>query len=414
MKKTISVIIVLGMILCLGGCNISARNADDLTKNIEPSNVVGKPQDAEFIHASLDFAVELFKRSSNENENENTLISPLSVQLALAMTLNGAKGKTKTEMETVLGGIPAEELNEYLYTYVKSLPTDDKYKMHIANSVWVRENALVADEGFLSTNKSYYDAQIYSAPFDKSTADDVNGWVDENTDGMIKKIIDEISSDTVMYLINALAFDAEWSTVYNKENIYTGTFTSAAGDAQSVSMMTSVEGQYISTDGAEGFIKYYKDDKYAFAALLPAEGTDINEFIAELSADEIRDALETPETVSVYTTIPKFSYEYSLSMNGVLSEMGMPTAFLGKAADFTGMGDCPMGNVYIGDVLHKTYISVDELGTKAGAVTKVEMVAEGVPCYDHNICLDRPFVYMIIDTSANLPVFIGSVMEICE
>ncbi len=370
-------------------------------------------QDPEY--QQLRLSIDLFKAMSKASENKNLLISPLSIQLALAMTANGAKGQTKAEMEKLLGGnMTIEELNLYLNNYVSLLPSDEKYKMHIANSIWFRdeEERLTVNESFLEKNKDFYGAQIFKKNFnDSQTVKDINDWVNNNTDGMIDTIVDSISGDTVMYLINALCFDAEWQNQYLLSDIAKRDFTNISSETKKVDMMHSEESNYIETADAKGFLKYYKDKKYAFVALLPNEN-DIYGYIDSLTPEYIESALNNVQNKGGYAVLPKFSYEYELSMNGVLKSLGMPTAFDAYKADFTDMATSTRGNIFIGDVLHKTFIQVDELGTKAGAVTKVEMWDECAPMYAWELTLDRPFVYMIIDCERNLPIFIGTLTDI--
>jgi serpin B len=394
-------------------CTVKAQAAnllDDITAN----EVKLKPVDEAFISSSADFALNVFKKSIKENEN--SLISPLSVMLALSMVANGANGQTKSEMEELLGGnITLDDLNEYLYTYVKNLPSDKKYKLKIANSIWFRddEDQLTIEKDFLQANANYYNAATYKSAFDKKTVNEINDWVKKNTDGMIDKILNEIDKNAVIYLINALAFDAEWDTVYEKYSVNDGTFHALNGSIRSVEMMYSGETQYIDTGKATGFIKNYKDRKYSFVALLPNEGIDINEYIASLTGESFMLAVSNVEHAIVSAQLPKFSYEYSIKMNDVLSSLGMPTAFNADLADFSNLGNSTNGNIFIGNVIHKTFISVDELGTKAGAVTKVEVNASGAPPTEIKyVKLDRPFIYAIIDNTTKLPFFIGTVMDI--
>ncbi len=408
---------VLGgvMLLNFAGCSADIRAAD-LMENIEANAIGGKAADETFIQAYADFAVELFKKSADPEQN--SLISPLSVLLALAMTANGADTQTKAEMEAVLGRtIPLEELNEYLYTYVKNLPSNEKYKVEIANSIWFREDAqtLEVRQEFLQKNADYYSAAAYKSAFDAQTVKDINRWVNDKTDGMIDGIVDEIDPLTVMYLINALVFDAEWQTVYNKKDIYDGVFKSYLGAEQTVEMMCSDEYGYLRDESAVGFLKNYYDGKYCFAALLPNEGIPIENYIASLTGSGLRAVISNAESASVMARLPKFSYDYTVTMNRALQEMGMQAAFSGENADFSKLGDSPLGNIYIGAVLHKTFNSVDERGTKAGAVTKVGMEANSVePSEPYIVTLDRPFVYAIIDNSTNLPVFLGTVLDIAK
>lgn len=410
----LSILLVCSIVLNLTGCATKVQAAD-LMEGVKANTVPGKAADDAFAQSQMRLAVDLFQSSVLESKDENVLISPLSIQLALAMTANGADGNTKAEMEALLGGeISLEDLNEYLYSYVNNLPSAEKYKLQIANSIWFRddEGRLQVEKGFLQKNANYYGAQAYKAAFDDQTLKDINNWVKDHTDGMIDSILDQIDEDAVMYLINALVFDAEWQHVYDKSDVYKGKFTNIGGTEKQVDMMHSEESVYLQDENAIGFMKPYSGSKYNFAVLLPNEGIDIYEYIAGLTGEELMDTLSTPQLGMVMATLPKFSYEYELTMNDVLNELGMPSAFSGDTADFSKMAHSSRGNIYIGDVLHKTFISVDELGTKAGAVTKVQMNDESAPMSEWVVTLNRPFVYMIIDNETNLPVFIGTVMDV--
>lgn len=417
-KKTIlailSIVLVCSVVLNLTGCATTVQAAD-LMDGVTANTVTGKGADDAFISSQMRLAVALFQSSVSASKDKNVLISPLSIQLALAMTANGAAGETRNEMEALLGGeITLEDLNEYLYSYVNNLPSEEKYKLQIANSIWFRddEDRLQVEQDFLQYNADYYGAQAYKAAFDDQTLKDINSWVEDHTDGMIDQILNEIDPDAVMYLINALVFDAEWQNVYDKSEVYKGSFTNISGEEKSVDMMHSEESVYLQSENATGFIKPYKDGKYSFAALLPNDGVDIYEYLSSLTSDDLLDILNNAKSGMVIATMPKFSYEYELTMNDVLKELGMPTAFDGSTANFSKMAHSSRGNIYIGDVLHKTFISVDELGTKAGAVTKVQMNDECAVMSDWVVNLNRPFVYMIIDNETNLPIFIGTVMDV--
>lgn len=398
----------------------AAVQGTDLMEGTTPREVSGRETDDTFKTALMNFSLELFKASASELKNENQdgntnlLISPLSVQLALAMTANGADGSTREEMETLLGGtLSIEELNEYLYSYVQSLPSGEKYRLEIADSIWFRDEGLSVNKDFLQTNADYYGAQAYQSAFDGQTAKDINNWVSEHTDGMIEQIIEgEIPYDAVMYLINALVFDAEWETPYNAEDIREGTFLSVGGEKRTVDMMYSAEARYLDDGRATGFIKNYSQGKYSFAALLPNEDVNIYDYIDSLTNEELLRLIENAQEASVDVCMPKFSYSYELSMEDMLSALGMPTAFDSAKADFSKLGAADNGNIFIGEVLHKTFISVDELGTKAGAVTSVMMKNESIALSQYSVTLDRPFVYVIIENSTGLPVFMGTVMDI--
>lgn len=411
-KSIMSIALLMAISLNLTACSNSMKEAD-LTKGITANNVTGKQPDEKFINNEADFSVELFKKAFNESEN--TLVSPLSVLLALSMTANGAEGETLSQMEKVLGGnLSIDEMNEYLYSYVKSLPSEDKSKLSIANSIWFRDakDNLMVEKDFLQKNSDYFNAAIYKSAFDNGTVKDINNWVKKNTDNMIDNIIDSIDNDTFMFLINAVAFDAKWKNVYMKNDIHKENFTSIDGSIQNTDFMSSQEYQYIEDKHSTGFIKPYVNDKYSFMALLPNENVNIKEYVSTLTGKNFLNVLKSKENTQVNTYLPKFSYDYSINMNSALNALGMPKAFSSETAEFGKLAKSTAGNIYIGQVLHKTFISVDELGTKAGAVTKVEMKNESAIMIEKTVRLDRPFVYAIIDNSTDLPIFIGTVMSI--
>lgn len=270
---------------------------------------------------------------------------------------------------------------------------------------------MTVEKGFLQKNADYYDAAIYKAPFDDATLNDINAWVKTNTGDMIDKILEEIRDDAVMYLINAIVFDAEWKVIYNESNVYEDTFNLGDGEKLTVDLMRSEESLYLDDGKATGFIKPYYDDKYSFVALMPNEGISLDSYIESLTGEALLNSIANAEPATVNASMPKFSYDFEVKLNEILEDLGMPIAFDPKVADFSEMGKSSRGNIFIGDVLHKTFISLDEKGTRAGAVTKVEMRDESAAADLKIIKLDRPFVYGIIDNSTNLPVFIGTLLN---
>ena len=396
----------------LVGCTKKV-NAENLLDGVTPQAVEGMQADEQFALAQMEFALKLFKGSVATTGKENALISPLSVMIALAMTANGADGETLAQMESVLG-MNIDDLNEYLYTYVNSLPNEEKSKLELANSIWINDNKRVdVKQDFLQRVANYYDAEIFKELFNNDTLKNINNWVDDKTDGLIKDALDKINEDTILYLINTLLFEAEWSTIYEKHEVIERDFTSVNNEKQSAEMMCSTEWRYIEPENASGFIKSYKNNAYSFVAILPNEGMDINAYIAGLSASDLLTQINKPKSYQTVTRLPKFEYDYSIEMQDVLKNMGMPLAFDEYNANFTKMAtpSNPAENVYIGRVIHKTSIKVAEKGTKAGAVTIIDMKdgSAAPPEIIKYVYLDRPFVYMIIDNQTNLPIFIGNV-----
>ena len=412
MKKLIALLLVFAMALGLIAC--SQVSANDLMKDVPAKAVDVLPDMDAGAAAAADFGVRLFKTSMEEGKN--TLISPLSVLYALAMTTNGADGETLAQMEQVLG-MDVDNLNSYMLAYLDLLPETKDYKMSLANSIWFKDDPNFAvEQSFLQTNADYYGAGAYKAAFDEGTRNDINNWVKEHTDGMIPEIIDEIPDEAIMYLVNALAFDAKWADEYEEHQIREGSFTMEDGTRQDVDMMHSEEYTYLEDDLATGFIKYYKDRKYAFVAMLPNEGVTVSQYVDSLTGEHLRELLNNPQDLTVFASIPKFETEYDIEMSEVLQEMGMTDAFDWHVADFSRLGTYNVDgmNICINRVLHKTFISVSEQGTRAGAATAVEMVAEGAMeiVEFKEVVLDRPFVYMLIDCETNLPFFIGTMMNV--
>ena len=412
MKKLIALLLVFAMALGMTAC--SQVSANDLMKDVPAKAVDVLPDMDAGAAAAADFGVRLFKTSIEEGEN--TLISPLSVLYALAMTANGADGETLAQMEQVLG-MDVDNLNSYMLAYLELLPESKDYKMSLANSIWFKDDPNFAvEQSFLQTNADYYGAGAYKAAFDEGTRNDINNWVKEHTDGMIPEIIDEIPDEAIMYLVNALAFDAKWADEYEEHQIREGRFTMEDGTRQDVDMMHSEEHAYLEDDLATGFIKYYKDRKYAFVAMLPNEGVSVSQYVNSLTGEHLRELLNNTQDLTVFASIPKFETEYDIEMSEVLQEMGMTDAFDWQVADFSRLGTYNVDgmNICIKRVLHKTFISVSEQGTRAGAATAVEMVAEGAMeiVEFKEVVLDRPFVYMLIDCETNLPFFIGTMMNV--
>lgn len=427
-KRILAAVLTLGLLAGLGGCAAKSGSGSGEPEGKTPSGKVtdlmsgmkklASTENAQVTDegalAAADFAAELFKRTASGEKNP--LLSPLSILTALAMTENGAGGETKTQMESVLG-LSAEQWNPVMKAYAESLPAEEKCSVRSVNSVWFRDDGRFTPvQSFLQTNADWYDASVYAAPFDDATLTAINSWVSENTAGRIPTILSEIPDEAVMYLINALTFDAEWQNIYYEDQVQDGTFTPEGGEAADVSMMYGSEHTYLRDELAQGFLKYYAGQRYAFAAMLPDEGVSLESYIQSLTGEGLLALVENASSEKVLTAIPKFKSEYSVKLNDALIAMGMTDAFDPELADFAGLGTYnePDGNVYISSVLHKTFIEVDEKGTKAGAATVVAMAGATAAPADppKQVYLDRPFVYLIVDTQTGLPVFLGAVTEI--
>ena len=379
--------------------------------------------------AEAGFAVKLLQ---NTIENgENTLISPLSVMYALGMTANGSCRNTRTQIEKTLG-LTVDNLNRYLSSY----PTEAEYRywdydtyepkmkketLNIANGIWCNSeiSGMSISDSFTKAAKDWYNAEAKSVPFDQKTLDEINDWVNTRTNNTIPRIIDQIDSKAFMYLINALAFEAEWEDPFNFDyGVRENSFTNSDGSVSTVNYLvdTSDDMNYISDENAQGFIRRYKSGRFAFAALLPDRGIKAEDYVNSLSGEKLREMLKKAVNNEngrylIDIMLPKFKTEYSLSLKGALNAMGMPDSFNKDISDFSLMlTPGSESNLFISDVIHKTYIELTEKGTKAGAATAVVMepgAAPADPLEPKEIHLTRPFVYMLIDTKTCTPFFIG-------
>ena len=405
---TVSLLLLLAISLSVCGC--IAPSSQVLSDGVTPNTVTPSDDLSPGNAAMTDFAVRLLQ-GCNE-DGKSTLVSPLSVLCALAMSVNGADDETRAEMERVLG-MTADQLNQYVYTYQSALPQSESAKLSLANSIWSTDDKrFTVDRDFLQINADYYGADVFQVPFDTPTVERMNDWVNEHTDGMIPKIVDELPPETVMCLVNALAFDAEWTTPYSEYQVRAGTFTKQDGTVQDAELMHSEEWYYLEDEHTTGFIKQYRGRGYAFVALLPNEGVDLADYVASLDGASLRELLTHPISTTVYAAMPKFESTYDVELSGVLAEMGMPLAFEPADADFSRLGRYEGKNIYISSIVHKTVISVGEKGTKAGAVTMVVDSPDDAPMDPKHVTLDRPFLYMLIDCENSVPFFIGTVTEL--
>ncbi len=379
----------------------------ELTKDVSyDDDWPDKAPDETFIAAQMDFSIEIFRRAAKQERCKNTLISPLSISMALAMTANGASGKTAEQMLNILGGHSMDDLNAYLGNWRIALQNDEKATLRMGNSIWIRDlKGFDAKEKFLQDNAKYYHSQVFKAPFNSFGIEQMNLWVEQQTNGMIPEMIEQLNPDTMMVLMNAIGFDALWSEPYRDVSIREETFTTLEGKEQKVKMMHSTEYAYLEGEGAIGFLRPYQGGRYAFGALLP-EG-DFEKFVENLSGEALLKILKNEQRTQVRASLPQFKHKYRSSLKKVLEEMGMAAAFEG------GFEKMSNTDLLIGDVLHEAVIEVHKDGTRAAAATAVMMEKSAAPMAEPKVVtLDRPFVYFILDTQTNLPIFIGTVTSI--
>jgi len=409
MKKRLTALLL--SLLCLTGCGGNGGEKD-LTRALQAKSVDIPQTAAEGDEAAAltEFSLDLLRE--NWNGEGSVLVSPLSVLSALGMTANGAGGETRAQMEAVLG-LPAEKLNAALAAWRAGLPDEKDCRVDLANALWLRDDgSFEANQDFLQTVTDWYGAEVFASRFDAAAVKEVNGWVEKNTRGMIDSIVEKFPDAAMLCLVNALALEAEWETIYQETQVWDDrVFTASDGRKQPATLMYSSEWTYLKDENAQGFLKPYKGGRWAFAALLPDEGVTLEDYAASLTGERLQGILTGAEEREVQAAIPKFSCEYSAELNDSLKAMGMTDAFDMGRADLSGLGTSPLGPLYISQVLHKTYISVNEKGTKAGAAAAV-IAPAGAPMEPEptpEVYLDRPFLYMLVDTETDLPAFIGVV-----
>jgi len=396
---------IFGIIGSLG--NIAAPvQAEDLMEGIQANPVEPTPLDA-VTPKVMDFGLRLLNQV-NEG-NQNTLISPLSVLYALAMTANGAEGETLAEMELVLG-METQEMNDWLYSFARKI---DASQLKAANSIWFADDVTFqVNQNFLQTNADYFGADLYKSAFDQTTLDDINNWCKNRTDGMIPKVLEEIPEGMVMYLINALCFDAEWEEQYEKNQVRPDQFYLANGMEITTEFLFSKEKWVLMDENAVGFLKPYKGEKYAFAALLPEDGMHVSQYLESLTGEKLNGILSGAVWSEVSVSIPSFETDTDAELIEPLKEMGMVKLFDKDQADLTRLGRSPEGNIWVNKLLHKTYMKLDAHGTKAAAIAiGGASRPTSAPVPPEIIYLDRPFVYMIVDLETGVPVFLGVMMN---
>lgn len=408
--QSMSVFLVLMVVLLFWtGCGSTTAGSVDLMEKISakpwPDSTASMEADTqEGVNA---FSWDLFLRSLDKEGN--VVISPTSVYLALAMTMNGAKGETLTAMQEGLhiSDLDLLKANEGARNWIGLLrETTDKTTVSIANSIWVRQEYDV-NKGFLQNNADYFDAGAMGLDFsDGQSVDIINGWVKDNTGGKIDKIVEEISQETMMYLINAVYFKSDWKTPFLADDTTPGTFQGKTG-SMDADFMHRVGGMdYIEGADVQGVLLPYETEGYTFFALLPEEGQDVTTLVKGWNAKALGELIESAKPQQVTLSLPKFETRFESSLNQILSDMGMGVAF-DTTADFSGMSGEGTKDLYISEVLHKTFARVDEKGTEAAAVTSVEMQLTSMPLEGVTLTFDRPFIFGIWNNQTGTPLFVG-------
>ncbi len=347
-------------------------------------------------------ALKLLKLTAKTNEN--VVLSPLSIQIALAMTAEGANGDTRTELSDLMGG---ENALAQLPNYISSLSSKREHEFHIANSLWLRDDFLLNDE-FSSAIREKYGARCESRKFNDNTKNEINGWIDENTDGLIKDTLRDISSDNVMYLINALVLNAEWMSPLTAHE---GAFENAYGEKQDVKTLTANDHTIIfENSDVKGFKTAYKGGS-SFVALMPDKGIALSEYIGSLDEDKLKSIFASGKEGNA--EFPAFKSEFEVELSELLKKMGVTAPFDKNKADLSKMLKYPSSDLVVSNILHKSAVEINAYGVHAAASTIVTVVPTSTPMQEikKSVVVDRPFIYMITDEN-DVPLFVGTVNSI--
>jgi len=361
------------------------------------------------VNQDNEFAFDLLKKTIASSGETNVFISPLSVSIALGMAWNGANGQTKTEMETALkmSGMSVADINDYYKIMQSTLPgIDPTTKLNIANSLWYKAGFAVKPD-FLKVNTDYFGAYVKELDFSKAWAvDTINNWCAKKTNNLITKPLDQISSDAVMYLVNAIYFKGIWRKHFETKNTKESDFTNESGNVVKVNMMYQKDTfAYAADNYAQYLDMSYGNKAFSMTVILPVNGKTTADVLNYLTPDILNTRLETMSTKEVEVYMPRFKTQNKFLLNDPLKNMGMNLAF-SDMADFTNIADT---RLQISRVIHDTYVEVTEEGTEAAAVTIVEIktTAVEIPPPTPVFKVNKPFLFVIREKSTGVILFIG-------
>ncbi len=408
-----TMLLVAGMSLLLVACT---------DKEIpEPEEKVLDNFDQGLANSSNEFGFELLRElMQEEGEEENLFISPTSIYTALAMTYNGARGETREAMAEVLGveGVELERFNQNnLARLYKLQEADPEVTLNLVNSLWMSDYYQFNPD-FVSRNEEYYHALCqemdFSAP---ETTDIINGWVEYHTGGHIEEIIgDSIDPMSLLFLINAVYFQGDWSEPFDVEDTEEDVFYGPEGEIEDVPFMhRSDDFSYLEKEEKFQAVRlpYGEEERLAMYVFLPHEESSLSCLVSEMDAETWDGWREEFSSMKMEGDLflPRFEMEYEKTLNDILEDMGLEIAF-GSNANFYDMvvEPKPEGAIFIDEVRHKSFIEVDEEGTEAAAATKVKMGVESVLDHFH-MEVNRPFFFLIHDEEINEVIFTGTVSD---
>jgi serpin B len=394
------------LLIFLAGCETSSQFTDEI-----PMRELTRTE-KQLVASSDNFALKIFKKIAEDELGKNVFISPLSISIALGMTLNGADGSTYEAMRSTLSlsGITQQEVNESYQSLIQLLTKiDSKVIMQIANSIWYR-NTISVKPDFIETNKKYFDALISPMNFnDPATVNTINNWVKESTGGKIDKIVENIDPRTIMYLINAIYFKGSWQYQFDKNKTTDDLFKKESGGTVQCKMMNMETDFYISSNDTFTMLDIpYGKGNFSMTILLPAKEKTVKDVVGILTDAAWKNSLNSLSKMKKQLYMPRFKMEYKIKLNETLKALGMEIAFDPYNANFKKIYE-GVGNAYISSVDHKTFVDVNEEGTEAAAVTSVTVGVTSIQ--DNIIKLDRPFIFVIREKTSNCILFIGKLED---
>lgn len=385
------------------------------TPKIEEINKISKSNLNESINKlSLKLISEIYKN----NKNTNIFISPLNIASGINMIYNGSEGKVKTEIENIMSynNIELSTLNESNNILKRLIENQDyKVKVKIANSIWFKNN-LNLNDNYSKTIKSYYQANLEQLDFDnKSSIDRINSWFDWNTEGKIKKVIENIDKEDVMILINAMYFKGDWKEKFDSSQTKNGTFFLEKDKSIETPMMSlnTKSANYMEEEKYKALKLYYGDGKFSMSIFLPNEESNLSEFFNEITQDELKNWIKISSEQEGYVTMPKYSIEYQSELNDTLKNIGLVTPF--KKDDCTDNKFKNMlGNnnnicdLYISKSIQKTSIDVNENGSEIKTTFSFYPRAEVTSVPERfSININRPFFCFITENTTGTIMFEG-------
>jgi len=381
--------------------------------------------------SNLSFGIDLYLKLLDKRSDNNIFVSPLSISMALCMTLNGADTDTAQSIKDTLklSGMEMDEINSMNETLISTFCADEreqepetpendpfaseekresKLVINVANSLWAREG-LTLKSDFAEICENKYKAQTgYLDPDAPDSLDKVNSWAAEKTKGKIPVIVDHLSLNFVLMLVNAIYFKAPWAFEFSEYLTAPHPFHLTGGDAKDHPLMFNTE-TYIYQKGElfQAVRLPYAESRYGMTIILPDEESSLNQLHDNFSVEMLEKIRASFKASYGQVGLPRFEANWGEQINQTLSSMGMGVAF-SENADFSRMinSDYP---VKLDDVVHKTYIKVWEKGTEAAAVTAVTMVDfdDSSPEVEFRMIIDRPFLYIIDDNVTGSILFIG-------